>query len=51
MSQNQNILEKSKVELSLYNYTKKADLRNVAAVDTSKFPKKADLLLLLIWVN
>ena len=32
-----------KVELDLYNYITKADLKNVTTVDTSKFAKKVDL--------
>ena len=32
-----------KVELDLPNYATKADLKNVAGVDTSKFSKKIDL--------
>ena len=32
-----------KVELDLSNYAIKADLENVAGVDTSKFAKKVDL--------
>ena len=32
-----------KVELDLSNYTTKADLKNAAGVDTSKFAKKVDL--------
>ena len=32
-----------KVELDLSNYTTKADLKNAAGVDTSKFAKKDDL--------
>ena len=32
-----------KVELDLFDYTTKADLKNAAGVDTSKFAKKVDL--------
>ena len=32
-----------KVELDLSNYATKADLKNTAGVDTSKFAKKVDL--------
>ena len=32
-----------KVELDLPNYATKADLKNAAGVDTSKFAKKVDL--------
>ena len=32
-----------KVELDLSHYTTKADLKNAAGVDTSKFAKKVDL--------
>ena len=32
-----------KVELDISNYATKADLKNVAGVDTSKFAKKVDL--------
>ena len=32
-----------KVELDLCNYATKADLKNAAGVDTSKFFKKVDL--------
>ena len=32
-----------KVELDLSDYTTKADLKNAAGVDTSKFAKKVDL--------
>ena len=32
-----------KVELNLYNYARKQDLKNAASVDTSKFAKKVDL--------
>ena len=32
-----------KVELDLYKYTTKADLKKVTGVDTSKFAKKVDL--------
>ena len=32
-----------KVELDLYNYATKSDLKNTAGVDTSKFAKKVDL--------
>ena len=32
-----------KVELHLSNYTTKADLKNAASIDTSKFAKKVDL--------
>ena len=32
-----------KVELDLSNYATKADLKNAAGVDTSKFAKKVDL--------
>ena len=31
-----------KVELDLSDYTTKADLKNAAGVDTSKFAKKVD---------
>ena len=31
------------VELDLFNYTTKADLKNAAGVDTSDFAKKTDL--------
>ena len=34
---------KVKVELGLSNYATKADLKNKADVDTSKFAKKVDL--------
>ena len=32
-----------KVELDLFNYETKVDLKNAAGVDTSKFGKQADL--------
>ena len=32
-----------KVELDLSNYPTKADLKNAAGVDTSKFAKKSDI--------
>ena len=32
-----------KVELNLYNYATKSDLKNAAGFDTSKFAKKVDL--------
>ena len=32
-----------KVELDLSNYVTKADLKNAAGIDTSKFSKKVDL--------
>ena len=32
-----------KIELDLYNYATKADLKNATGVDTSKFAKKVDL--------
>ena len=32
-----------KVELDLYNYTTKVDLKNASGVDTSNFAKKTDL--------
>ena len=32
-----------KVELDLYDYVTKADLKNVTSVDTSKFAEKVDL--------
>ena len=32
-----------KVELDLFNYATKADLKNATGVDTSKFAKKVDL--------
>ena len=32
-----------KVELDLYGYVTKADLKNVTSVDTSKFAEKVDL--------
>ena len=35
--------ENVKTELDLSNCARKADLKNVAGVDTSKFPKKVDL--------
>ena len=35
-----------KVELDLPNYATKADLKNAAGVDTSKFAKKVDLACL-----
>ena len=35
-----------KVELDLYNYATKADLKNAAGVDTSDFAKKTDLAYL-----
>ena len=35
---------KVKFELDLFNYATKADLKNVASVDTSKFAKKVDLV-------
>ena len=31
-----------KVELALFNYAKKADLKNAAVVNTSKFAKNVD---------
>ena len=34
---------KVKFELDLFNYATKADLKNVASVDTSKFAEKVDL--------
>ena len=34
---------KVKFELDLSNYATKADLKNTASVDTSKFAKKVDL--------
>ena len=34
---------KVKVELDLFNYATKADLKNATGVDTSKFAKKVDL--------
>ena len=34
---------KGKVELDLYNYATKADLKNASSVDASKFAKKIDL--------
>ena len=40
--QNQN-LQQEQIELDLTNYATKADLKNAAGVDTSKFPKKVDL--------
>ena len=36
-------LGKGKVELDLSNYETKTDLKNATAIDTSSFPKKADL--------
>ena len=33
---------KVKVELDLFNFATKADLKNTAVVDTSKFAKKVD---------
>ena len=35
--------ESVKVELDLFNYATKSDLKNATAVDTSKFAKKVDL--------
>ena len=32
-----------KIDLILSNYVTKSDLKNATSVDTSKFPKKADL--------
>ena len=32
-----------KIDLILSNYATKSDLKNAISVDTSKFPKKADL--------
>ena len=32
-----------KVELNLYNYVTKGDLKNATCVDTSKFAEKVDL--------
>ena len=32
-----------KIDLILSNYATKSDLKNATSVDTSKFPKKADL--------
>ena len=40
--QNQN-LQQEQIELDLTNYATKADLKNAAGVDTSKFAKKVDL--------
>ena len=37
---------KVKVGLDLSNYATKADLKNAASVDTSKFAKKVDLTTL-----
>ena len=34
-----------KVELDLSNYATKADLKNAAGFDTSKFAKKVDLAI------
>ena len=34
---------KVKVELDLFNYATKVDLKNATNIDTSKFPKKVDL--------
>ena len=34
---------RAKFELDWYNYARKADLKNTASVDTSKFVKKFDL--------
>ena len=34
---------KVKVELDLFNYATKVDLKNATDIDTSKFPKKVDL--------
>ena len=34
-----------KVELDLSNYSRKADLKNAAAVDTSQSAKKVDLVI------
>ena len=38
-----------KVELDLFNYAKKADLKNATGVATSKFARKVDLASLKIW--
>ena len=40
-----------KVELDLFNYEKKANLRNTTGVDTSKFSKKVDLTSWKFGVN
>ena len=40
--QNQN-LQQEQIELDLTNYATKADLKNAAGVDTSKFAKKVGL--------
>ena len=40
--QNQN-LQQEQIELDLTNHATKADLKNAAGVDTSKFAKKVDL--------
>ena len=37
---------RAKFELDWYNYARKADLKNTASVDTSKFVKKFDLAIL-----
>ena len=34
---------RAKFKLDWYNYARKADLKNTASVDTSKFVKKVDL--------
>ena len=39
------------VELDLFSYAAKADFKNVAGVDTSKFAKKVDLASLNSDVN
>ena len=37
---------RAKFELDWYNYARKADLKNTASVDTSKFVEKFDLAIL-----
>ena len=37
---------KIETELDLSNYGTKSDLKNTTGVDTSQFPKKADLAIL-----